>query len=63
MTLNKGWINRQFAEVEQDKVKWPDWMKRETDLRTKEQMDLSIAKQKENQQTVRSIARKAGGDT
>jgi hypothetical protein len=37
MTLPKGWINRQFARVERDVKNWPDWMRRETELRAQEQ--------------------------
>jgi hypothetical protein len=33
MTFEKGWINRQFARLERDSQKWPDWMRRETALR------------------------------
>jgi hypothetical protein len=27
MTLQKGWINRQFARVEKDARNWPSWMR------------------------------------
>jgi hypothetical protein len=33
MTFEKGWINRQFARLERDSENWPDWMRREADLR------------------------------
>jgi hypothetical protein len=33
MTLKPGWINRQFARVERDAKTWPEWMRRETELR------------------------------
>lgn len=29
MTLNKGWLNRQFARASKDVQGWPSWMKRE----------------------------------
>jgi len=29
MTLNKGWLNRQFDRVSNDVRGWPDWMRRE----------------------------------
>ena len=37
MTLSKGWINRQITRVERESKAWPDWMRRETDLRAQEQ--------------------------
>ena len=37
MTLPKGWINRQYARVERDAQNWPDWMRREMEIRAKEQ--------------------------
>jgi hypothetical protein len=33
MTFEKGWINRQFAQIEKDAEKWPNWMRREADWR------------------------------
>jgi hypothetical protein len=32
MTLQKGWINRQFARVERDVQSWPTWMRREAEM-------------------------------
>ncbi len=29
MTLNKGWLNRQFERTSEDVQGWPSWMKRE----------------------------------
>jgi hypothetical protein len=29
MTLNKGWLSRQFARTSEDVQGWPSWMKRE----------------------------------
>lgn len=37
MSLRQGWINRQFARVERDAKNWPDWMRRETEIRASEQ--------------------------
>jgi hypothetical protein len=37
MTLSKGWINRQITRVERESKTWPDWMRRETNLRAEEQ--------------------------
>lgn len=37
MTLKQGWINRQFARLERDAKNWPDWMRRETEIRVHEQ--------------------------
>jgi hypothetical protein len=34
MTLQKGWINRQFARVERDVQSWPSWMRREAEVQT-----------------------------
>jgi hypothetical protein len=34
MTLQKGWINRQFARVERDVQSWPSWMRREAEIQT-----------------------------
>lgn len=39
MTLPKGWINRQISRVEQDAKNWPEWMRRETELRAGKQRD------------------------
>lgn len=36
MTFKQGWINRQFARVERDAKNWPEWMRRESDLRVHE---------------------------
>jgi len=36
MTLSKGWINRQITRVERESKTWPDWMRRETDLRARQ---------------------------
>lgn len=33
MTLEKGWINRQFARLERDALNWPAWMREEVDGR------------------------------
>lgn len=37
MTLSKGWINRQITRVEQESKTWPDWMRREAEIRAQEQ--------------------------
>jgi hypothetical protein len=29
MTLKPGWLNRQFARVEEEVRQWPEWMRRE----------------------------------
>jgi len=29
MTLNKGWLYRQFERTSEDVQRWPSWMKRE----------------------------------
>lgn len=33
MTLEKGWINRQFARLERDALNWPAWMREEGEHR------------------------------
>lgn len=33
MEMKRGWINRQFAHVEREAQKWPEWMRRESDRR------------------------------
>lgn len=33
MTLEKGWINRQFARIERDAQSWPEWMRRDAEIR------------------------------
>lgn len=33
MTLEKGWISRQCARIERDVQSWPEWMRREAELR------------------------------
>lgn len=30
MTLKKGWLIRQFAQVEAEVREWPEWMQRES---------------------------------
>ena len=32
MTLEKGWLGRQFNHVSNDVQRWPDWMRREAGL-------------------------------
>ncbi len=44
MTLPKGWINRQVARTVREAEKWPDWMKREVDIRLQEQSSGSQAR-------------------
>jgi hypothetical protein len=34
MTLKQGWINRQFARVENESKSWPSWMLREPEQRS-----------------------------
>lgn len=34
MTLQKGWINRQFAHVEREAQSWPTWMRREAEMQS-----------------------------
>lgn len=41
MKLKQGWINRQFARVERDARNWPEWMRRETEVRAQEQKHKS----------------------
>ena len=43
MTPSKGWINRQISRVERESKTWPDWMRREAELRAKEQKASSSA--------------------
>lgn len=33
MTHAKGWINRQITRVDREWKSWPDWMRRETEIR------------------------------
>jgi hypothetical protein len=60
MTLQKGWINRQFARVERDAQKWPDWMRRETELRQQAKVSAGLGNQKTDAKTVKSAAKSAG---
>lgn len=32
MTLEKGWLGRQFNHVSNDVQRWPDWMRREAGI-------------------------------
>lgn len=41
MTLPKGWINRQVARTVREAEKWPDWMKREFEIRLQQQRSSS----------------------
>jgi hypothetical protein len=60
MTLPKGWINRQFARVERDAEKWPEWMRRETELREREQKASAASDSREgNLETVKPATKKA----
>ena len=62
MTLSKGWINRQITRVERESKTWPDWMRRETNLRAEEQKASAekISHSKE-QQVSSPQTKKAGG--
>ncbi len=60
MTLPKGWINRQVARMEKESQSWPDWMKREIDLRVQEQRTTTISA-KPKEQRSESAVKKAGG--
>ena len=62
MTPPKGWINRQFARVERDVKNWPDWMRRETELRAQEQKNsLITAKPGNEKESETPAVNKAGG--
>ena len=37
MTHEKGWINRQCARMEREVQSWPEWMRREFEIRAQEQ--------------------------
>jgi hypothetical protein len=61
MTLKQGWINRQFARVERDSRTWPEWMRRETEIRGKEQEDKSEAGASRPSQQPAQTAKNSGG--
>ena len=63
MTLQKGWINRQFARVERDAQKWPDWMRRETELRQQVQKTGAASDdQQADAQSPKPSVKQAGGE-
>ena len=37
MTLQKGWLGKQFAKVAEEIKEWPDWMRREAGFQTEQQ--------------------------
>ena len=39
MTLKKGWLIRQFAQVEAEVREWPEWMQREAKFSASQQSD------------------------
>lgn len=49
MTLEKGWINRQFARIERDVQSWPEWMRREAEIRAAASEGSVCAVQAESQ--------------
>ncbi len=60
MTLSKGWINRQITRVEQESKTWPDWMRREAELRAQEQK-ASTSTVKSSPDKEAPAVKKAGG--
>ena len=34
MTLQKGWLDKQFSKVAEEISEWPDWMRREAGFQT-----------------------------
>jgi len=34
MTLEKGWLDKQFSKVAEEIKEWPDWMQREAGFKT-----------------------------
>jgi hypothetical protein len=62
MTLSKGWINRQITRVERESKTWPDWMRRETELRVQEQKaSTSTLKPATEKEAGSPAVKKAGG--
>lgn len=62
MTLSKGWINRQISRVERESKTWPDWMRRETELRAEEQKaSTSTVKPATGKEVGAPAVKKAGG--
>lgn len=37
MTLQKGWLDKQFSKVAEEIKEWPDWMRREAGFQTEQQ--------------------------
>lgn len=62
MTLPKGWINRQVARIERDVKSWPEWMRRETEIRAQEQKASTISTKpsKEKETGVPAVIKAAG---
>lgn len=60
MTLSKGWINRQITRVERDSKTWPDWMRRETELRVQAQKTSTVKAATEKEASAPAV-KKAGG--
>jgi hypothetical protein len=63
MTLSKGWINRQITRVGRESKTWPDWMRRETELRAQEQKasTSTVKPATEKEAGVPPAVKKAGG--
>ena len=62
MTLSKGWINRQITRVERESKTWPDWMRRETELRAQgQQASTSTAKTAIVKESTAPAGKKTGG--
>jgi hypothetical protein len=62
MTLSKGWINRQITRMERESKTWPDWMRRETELRAQElRASTSTAKLATEQEVDASAVERSGG--
>ena len=56
MTLKKGWLIRQFAQVEAEVREWPEWMQREAKFSTSQQPDTLPATVQTTQQTAAHTA-------
>jgi hypothetical protein len=62
MTLSKGWINRQITRVERESKTWPDWTRRETELRAQDQKaSTSSVKPATEKEAGTPAVKKAGG--
>jgi hypothetical protein len=62
MTLSKGWINRQITRVERESKTWPDWMRREAEIRAQEQKaSTSTIKPATEREPAAPAVKQAGG--